>query len=55
MARVRSAYPNLVISVDTWRASVGRAVCAEGADVLNDAWGGADPGLVDVAAEFGVS
>ena len=42
----------LVISVDTWRASVGRAVCAAGADVLNDAWGGADPELVDVAAEF---
>jgi dihydropteroate synthase len=50
--RVRTAYPGLVISVDTWRASVGRAVCAAGADVLNDAWGGADPGLVDVAAEF---
>jgi len=50
--RVRSAYPGLVISVDTWRASVGRAVCEAGADVLNDAWGGADPALVDVAAEF---
>lgn len=55
VARVRAAYPELVISVDTWRASVGRAVCAEGADVLNDAWGGADPGLVDVAAEFGAA
>ena len=55
VARVRSAYPGLVISVDTWRAEVGRAVCAEGADVLNDAWGGADPGLVDVAAEFGAA
>ena len=55
VARVRSAYPDLVISVDTWRAEVGRAVCAEGADVLNDAWGGADPGLVDVAAEFGAA
>ncbi len=53
VARVRSAYPDLVISVDTWRSEVGRAVCAEGADVLNDAWGGADPTLVDVAAEFG--
>ncbi len=53
VARVRAAHPGLVISVDTWRAEVGRAVCAEGADVLNDAWGGADPGLVDVAAEFG--
>ncbi len=55
VARVRSAYPDLVISVDTWRAEVARAVCAEGADVLNDAWGGADPGLVDVAAEFDVA
>jgi dihydropteroate synthase len=52
VGRVRAAYPDLVISVDTWRSEVGRAVCAEGADVLNDAWGGADPGLVDVAAEF---
>jgi dihydropteroate synthase len=55
VARVRAAYPELVISVDTWRSEVGRAVCAEGADLLNDAWGGADPGLVDVAADFGAS
>ena len=55
VARVRSAYPDLVISVDTWRAEVGRAVCAEGADVLNDAWGGADPALVDAAAEHGAA
>jgi dihydropteroate synthase len=53
VARVRDAYPEVVISVDTWRASVGRAVCEAGADLLNDAWGGADPELVDVAAEFG--
>jgi dihydropteroate synthase len=52
--RVRSAYPDVVISVDTWRAPVGRAVCQAGADVLNDAWGGADPTLVDVAAEYDV-
>lgn len=50
--RVRSAHPDVVISVDTWRARVGRAVCKAGADVLNDAWGGADPALVDVAAEY---
>ena len=47
--------PTLVISVDTWRASVGEAVCAAGADLLNDAWGGADPELVDVAAEYGAA
>ncbi|WP_299052916.1 dihydropteroate synthase [uncultured Nocardioides sp.] len=53
--RVRAAYPHLVISVDTWRADVGAAVCEAGADVLNDAWGGADPGLVDVAAKHDVA
>jgi dihydropteroate synthase len=53
VAQVRASYPDLVISVDTWRAEVGRAVCEAGADVLNDAWGGADPELVDVAAAFG--
>jgi dihydropteroate synthase len=55
VARVRAAYPSLVISVDTWRAEVGRAVCEAGADLLNDAWGGADPELVDVAAEHGAA
>ncbi|MDP3967393.1 MAG: dihydropteroate synthase [Nocardioides sp.] len=55
VARVRSAYPGVVISVDTWRAEVGRAVCEAGADLLNDAWGGHDPGLAEVAAEFDVA
>ncbi len=55
VARVREAFPGLVISVDTWRAEVGQAVCAAGADVLNDAWGGADPELVDAAAEGGAA
>jgi dihydropteroate synthase len=55
VAAVRESYPSLVISVDTWRASVGDAVCAAGADLLNDAWGGADPELVDVAAQHGAA
>jgi dihydropteroate synthase len=55
VAAVRERHPDLVISVDTWRAEVAREVCAAGADVLNDAWGGADPGLVDVAAEHDVA
>lgn len=54
VAAVRDRHPGLVISVDTWRAEVGRAVCAEGADLLNDAWGGYDAGLAQVAAEAGV-
>jgi dihydropteroate synthase len=32
---------------------VGRAVCEAGADLLNDAWQGFDPGLAVVAGEFG--
>ena len=32
--------------------SAGRC-CAAGADLLNDAWGGVDPRLAEVAAEFG--
>ena len=55
VARVREEFPELVISVDTWRAEVGRAVCAAGADLINDAWGGADPELVDAAAEGGAA
>jgi dihydropteroate synthase len=55
VGRVRAAYPELVISVDTWRSEVARAVCREGADLLNDAWGGHDPALVEVAAEFGAA
>jgi dihydropteroate synthase len=53
VAAVRAEFPDLPISVDTWRAEVGRAVCDAGADVLNDAWGGHDPELAAVAAEFG--
>jgi dihydropteroate synthase len=54
VATVRARYPGLVISVDTWRAEIGRLACSEGADLLNDTWAGADPELAEVAAEFGV-
>ena len=50
---VRDAYPQLVISVDTWRHEVGRAACEAGANLLNDSWGGWDPLLATVAAECG--
>lgn len=44
VAEVRRRHPDVVISVDTWRHEVGEAVCAAGADLLNDAWGGWTPG-----------
>jgi dihydropteroate synthase len=54
VAEVRARHPGLVISVDTWRAEVGRVVVQAGADLLNDAWSGHDPELAVVAAEAGV-
>lgn len=54
VAAVRARHPGVIISVDTYRAEVARAVAAEGADVLNDAWGGWDPRVAEVAAEFGL-
>jgi dihydropteroate synthase len=54
VAEVRSRWPDLVVSVDTWRADVARELCAAGADLINDTWSGADPGLAEAAAEFEV-
>lgn len=49
----RDRYPDLLISIDTWRHEVGDAACRAGADILNDAWTAADPKLIDVAAAHG--
>ncbi|MCN0152329.1 dihydropteroate synthase [Salinispora arenicola] len=53
IAAVRSAFPDVVISIDTWRAEVAVAAVAAGADLLNDTWSGTDPALARVAAETG--
>jgi dihydropteroate synthase len=50
VAAIRDRHPAAVISVDTWRAAVGDAAAAAGADLINDPWGGADPELAAVAA-----
>ncbi|GAB2642872.1 dihydropteroate synthase [Nocardia goodfellowii] len=53
VAAIRADYPQLLISVDTWRGDVAAAAVAAGADLINDTWAGADPELVRVAAELG--
>ncbi|MEA5116718.1 MAG: dihydropteroate synthase [Propionicimonas sp.] len=50
---VRERYPNLLLSLDTWRAEVARACADVRIDLINDTWAGADPDLVGVAAEIG--
>ncbi|MCM6775863.1 dihydropteroate synthase [Nocardia sp. CDC159] len=54
VAAIRERHPELLISIDTWRSEVARAAVAEGANLINDTWAGADPDLVGVAAELGV-
>lgn len=52
---IRGRFPDLVISVDTWRSAVAREVVAAGADLINDTWSGADPDLVQVGADTGAA
>ncbi|MFZ1410001.1 MAG: dihydropteroate synthase [Micropruina sp.] len=49
----RARYPDLLLSLDTWRAEVARACGHVRIDLVNDTWQGADPELVGVAAELG--
>ena len=49
---LRGEYPDQLISIDTWRVAVAKQACAAGADLINDSWSGAEPGLAAVAAEF---
>jgi dihydropteroate synthase len=53
IAHARASYPNLVLSLDTWRSEVAREAGAYGLDLVNDTWAGHDPQLVGVAAQIG--
>ena len=53
IAAVRGAYPDVAISVDTWRHEVAAEACAAGADLINDSWGGKDAKLPALIAEYG--
>ncbi len=37
---VRKKFPQIIISVDTWRSAVAKKAAAEGADIINDISGG---------------
>jgi dihydropteroate synthase len=55
IAAVRQAHPDILLSVDTFRADVARAAIAAGADMVNDVTGLHDPQLLDVVAESGAA
>jgi len=50
---VRERHPDVVISVDTYRAAVARAALEAGADLVNDPWEAPEPETVEVVAELG--
>jgi dihydropteroate synthase len=53
VSAIRETYPQVVVSVDTYRARTADALCAAGADLVNDTWAGADPDVAVVAARHG--
>lgn len=53
--KIRDAFPEAIISVDTFRASVAEAVFDCGADIINDITGGdADKSMFETIAKIGV-
>lgn len=54
IAAAHERHPELMISVDTWRAEVAEAAIAAGATLINDTWAGYDPELLQVAGAHGV-
>ncbi len=52
LVALRAEYPDVLVSLDTWRAEVA-ASCAGLIDLVNDTWAGADPELAVLAGELG--
>lgn len=54
IAAAHERHPDVIISVDTWRASVAEAAIVAGATLVNDTWAGWDPELIEVAGQHKV-
>lgn len=51
---IRQYFPNLIISVDTFRANIAQMAVEEGASIINDISGGEDPNMFDTIAKLKV-
>jgi dihydropteroate synthase len=49
----RERFPDLTLSIDTYRAEVAEALLAVGADLVNDSWAGWDEEILPVTARYG--
>ena len=54
IAAVHARFPDVAISVDTWRADVADEAIRAGATLVNDTWAGHDPELLEVAGHHRV-
>ncbi|MDO5098881.1 MAG: dihydropteroate synthase [Corynebacterium sp.] len=54
IAAVHRKYPDIAISVDTWRSDVAEPAIKAGASLVNDTWAGHDPELAQVAGHYQV-
>ena len=53
IAALRQNFPDVLISIDTYKASVAEAAIRAGANIVNDVWGfRADPEIASVAARY---
>jgi dihydropteroate synthase len=54
LTEARRRHPDVILSVDTWRSEVLRAVVPLDVDLVNDTWAGHDPALTGAAATAGL-
>ncbi len=54
LTEARRRHPDVILSVDTWRSEVVRAVVPLDVDLVNDTWAGHDTALTGAAAEAGL-
>ncbi len=53
IAALRQNFPDVLISIDTYKSSVAEAAIRAGANIINDVWGfRADPEIASVAARY---
>jgi dihydropteroate synthase len=55
LKETRRRYPDIIISIDTYRAEIAAIAAAEGADMINDISGGTmDPGMITAIIRLGI-
>jgi dihydropteroate synthase len=52
---IRKSFPDAIISIDTYRAEVAEIAAGEGADMINDIFGGTfDPDMIPLVVRLGI-